>query len=211
MGVLIETSRTRIGPGDSRARRMVVVLLQRTGPLGWMVLAAPVVLGVVVLISFWPAAPGGAVAGSFRPSPGDHGATQRNDCGAATLYTICRLDRKDYSLSRLRELTKTSSSGTTMLDIKRVAERVGFRVDARNGSWRELQQHVRNPGAYAILHTVGRGGGHFVGVVGAPNKNCLRFADILRGARDFDEDEFHAVYNWAGNMLLLSSIELHGK
>jgi len=187
-----------------------VVRTRRIRPIHWMVLAASVVLLAALVAGLWPAMAGRTWAGSSPPTMGASDASEENGCGPATLYCICRLDGRDYSLKRLRELAKTSSSGTTMLDLKRAAEDVGFRVEARNGRWRDLQEHVGNTRSYVILHTTGRGGGHFLGVVGAPSEHTIRIADMARGAAVFDEDGFRATYRWEGNMLLLRGDEPSG-
>jgi len=91
-----------------------------------------------------------------------------------------------------------------MLNLKQAAEQVAFRVDARKGSWAVLRRHVRRPGAYAIVHTISTDGGHFIGVVDAPNDDgAIRVMDVIKGVRDVAEDAFLRAYPWGGNMLLL--------
>lgn len=184
--------------------RIVAVSLQRiTGPICGVAVAGLVVLLAVALLSFWPAATSGNGPGSCRSVVGGYGVQQRNDCGATTLYCICRLAGKEHSLESLRELSRTGSSGTTMLDLKRAAEHLGFRVAARSGPWCELQRHVRTAGAYAIVHTGGERGGHFVGAVGAPDERTIRVLDVVRGVEDLDRRAFLAAHDWRGYMLLL--------
>ena len=187
-----------------------MVRTRRICPIHWMVLAVSIVLLAALVAGLWPAMAGRTRADSLPPTMGVFGAAEGNGCGPATLYCICRLDGKDYSLMRLRELANTTSSGTTMLDLKRAAEHVGFRVAARNGAWRDLHEHVGNTRAYVILHTTGRGGGHFLGVVGAPSEHTIQIADMARGAAVLDEDGFRATYRWEGNMLLLRGDEPSG-
>ncbi|NQT17727.1 MAG: hypothetical protein HQ582_33535 [Planctomycetes bacterium] len=127
----------------------------------------------------------------------------RRDCGPATLYCICRLVGKPYKLDSLKQLTETSSSGTTMLNLKDAASNVGFEVDARNGSWDMLQRHVQRPGRYAIVHATVDGSGHFVGIAGAVGPRSVRVVDVARGVRDLDEEGFAAAYDWKGHMLRL--------
>lgn len=113
-----------------------MVRTRRICPIHWMVLAVSIVLLAALVAGLWPAMAGRTRADSLPPTMGVFGAAEGNGCGPATLYCICRLDGKDYSLMRLRELANTTSSGTTMLDLKRAAEHVGFRVAARNGAVR---------------------------------------------------------------------------
>lgn len=189
---------------------VTVVLTRRIRPIHWMVLAASLVLLASLAAGFWPAAAGHTWSDPLPPTKGAFGSGEENGCGPATLYCICRLEGKDYSLKRLRELANTTSSGTTMLNLKRAAEHVGFRVEARNGRWRDLQGHVGNSRSYAVLHTVGSRGGHFLGVVGAPSGHTIRIVDMGRGAAVLDEDGFRATYRWEGNMLLLTGDEPSG-
>jgi len=135
------------------------------------------------------------------------GEPRANDCGATALYLICRIDGRPRSMGSLRELSKTSSSGTTMLNLKRAALEVGFRVDARQGSFGVLQRHVRNAGSYAIVYTIGDRGGHFLAVAGAPDERRIRVADVARGVADLRQHAFFSTYDWRGYMLLLSADE----
>lgn len=180
-----------------------MVLTRRIRPIQGMMLAASAVLLAALVAGLWPAIAGPTWADSSPPTMGALRAAEGNGCGPATLYCICRLDGKDHSLKRLRELAKTSSSGTTMLNLKSAAERVGYHVEARNGRWRDLQQHARDLRSYAILHTINGEGGHFVGAMGAPSEHMIQIADMARGVAVFDEKSFRTTYQWEGNMLLL--------
>ena len=131
------------------------------------------------------------------------GAIRSNRCGAVTLYCICRLAGKPVAFDCVRRRTRTSSSGTSMLNLKEAASTIRFRVAGRQASFDLLQRHVRRPSAYAILHTVGNGGGHFVGVVDASDGGIIRVVDAVKGVHDFDEQGFLSEYDWDGNMLLL--------
>jgi hypothetical protein len=99
------------------------------------------------------------VDGAYGTNP-DSGEAQQanptltsNNCGASALYCICKLAKRPHTLESLKELTSSSSSGTTMLNLRRAALKIGFEVDGRHGSFDALQRHVRGRNAYAIVHT----------------------------------------------------------
>jgi ABC-type bacteriocin/lantibiotic exporter with double-glycine peptidase domain len=114
---------------------------------------------------------------------------------------------KSHTVESLKQLTKTSASGTTMLNLKQAAERLDFHVEARKGNWRALSEHLQHPGHYAILHTIRDRRGHFVALVGALNEKSVRVADVVRGVQDLDERSFFENYVWEGSMLLLSTAD----
>jgi ABC-type bacteriocin/lantibiotic exporter with double-glycine peptidase domain len=87
-----------------------------------------------------------------------------------------------------------------MLDIKQGAVQLGFDVDARQGSLRDLRRHLRSSGSYAILHVHGD---HFVAVLGIGDRTSMRVADPALGVRDLDAEAFREEYVWEGAMLLL--------
>jgi ABC-type bacteriocin/lantibiotic exporter with double-glycine peptidase domain len=180
------------------------MVLSRNGRfICWLGVLCVMAWGIVVFVRCWPAASGLSRVKPFSPAPCHNSTAGQKGCGPATLYCICKLDGKNYSLQQLRELSRTSSSGTTMLSLRDAAERVGFLVDARRGGWHELSRHVRCVGAYAIVHATLDGSGHFVGVVGAPRAHRVRVVDVITGVRDYDNGEFSETYAWDGSMLLL--------
>jgi ABC-type bacteriocin/lantibiotic exporter with double-glycine peptidase domain len=80
------------------------------------------------------------------------------DCGAISLYLICRISETSSSLEEIRKLTKTSVTGTSMFDIKEAAEQLGFRARGAKCSFETLEDHLSEQGHYAILYFRG---GHF--------------------------------------------------
>lgn len=85
-----------------------------------------------------------------EPIP-DESSTAKN-CGAISLYSICRLSDTSSSLEEIRKLTKTSVTGTSMFDIKEAAEELGFRAKGAKCSFEFLGDYLAEQGRYAILY-----------------------------------------------------------
>ena len=96
------------------------------------------------------------------------------DCGASSLYAVCKLDGKNFSLPYLRELTKTTVLGNSMYDLKQAAESILF-----------LEK------------------GHFVVAMEGRKKDAVRILDVLDGIKDLNESELENRLNWKGKALLL--------
>ena len=56
----------------------------------------------------------------------------RSDCGVACLLSIVKFYKGNYSLEKLRELSGTTSQGTTMLGLYEVANKLGFDAEGFN-------------------------------------------------------------------------------
>jgi ATP-binding cassette subfamily B protein len=74
----------------------------------------------------------------------------QSDCGVACLLSIIRYYGGDDSLERLRELSGTTSQGTTLLGLYQTANRIGFDAKGIKGSIEVLKDHQ----APVILHFV---------------------------------------------------------
>lgn len=128
----------------------------------------------------------------------NRGNPTRN-CGAASLYLICRRAQRPQSLDNLLTITHTGVLGTSMLNLRRAAEELGWRVEAYQDTFRTLRSHVKKH-AYAILHV---NGNHFVAVLGAAGADDLYIADPALGVQCLDQERFEEAYDWDGVMLLL--------
>jgi ATP-binding cassette subfamily C protein len=60
------------------------------------------------------------------------------DCGAACLATICAHHRAHLPMGWIRHLVGTSKEGTTLLGLKRGAEKLGFNAQAAKADTRLL-------------------------------------------------------------------------
>ena len=99
---------------------------------------------------------GGAEVPVAEEIPG--ASSTAKDCGAISLYLICRISGTSSSLEEIRKLTKISVTGTSMFDIKEAAEQLGFRARGSKCSFGTLWDHLSDRGHFAILYFQG---GHF--------------------------------------------------
>jgi len=123
------------------------------------------------------------------------------DCGAVALYVICKKEGINPDLGFIRELVKTTSTGTNMLDLARGAESVGFNVKGCRCSFEYLYQHIRERGHYAILHSKRE---HFVAVISTKKADTVRVVDLPNGVKDMSMEDLQDWLGWEGNALLLS-------
>jgi hypothetical protein len=136
-----------------------------------------------------------------RPAAVD-GESRWSHCALATLYMLSRLAGISHSLASLEDMFADLGHPCSMLELKCVAERVGFEVEACRGTWQSLVGH-RDAGRYAILHV---DGSHFIVAFPVPLHGAIRVADPSRGVREYREEEFVNAYKWTGAMLCLRSV-----
>ncbi len=110
------------------------------------------------------------------------------DCGVAAFNMICRYYGCKVSLSYIRELTHTTIDGTTLNDICRAANEIGFDAKAVKVSGRNLDQ-LNLP---AIIHWKNN---HWVVLV-SQNKQQMRIADPAKRIHWINRDEFEDY--WTG-------------
>ena len=118
------------------------------------------------------------------------------DCGAACIATVALHHGKRIPLSRLRNLVGTSSSGTTLLGLRRGAEAIGFHARPVRATAQLLQQLEAIP-VPAIVHWQGN---HWL-VLHAVNGRGVTIADPAVGVRQLSRQEF--LSGWANGVLLL--------
>ena len=83
------------------------------------------------------------------------------DCGPAAIASIAKFFGKNFTLSRIRELTGTGQFGTNLLGLKRGAEALGFHSRALKVSSTNIDQKLQF--LPAIIHWTGN---HFVVLFG---------------------------------------------
>ncbi len=74
----------------------------------------------------------------------------RSDCGVVCLKTVLNSFQSDFSLEKLRELSGTSTSGTTMLGLMQCAQKIGLEAKGFEATIDALKHNKQ----IAILHTV---------------------------------------------------------
>jgi ATP-binding cassette subfamily B protein len=141
----------------------------------------------------------------FRAEPETYGSSfppsgRQVDCGACSLYVICKIVGREQSLEYLRGLTKTSNLGTNMFNLKEAAEIIGFDTEGCQLSFSALHQELAYHGKYAILHSQHD---HFVAVVGTAGADRIRLLDNVLGIQDLSEEDVNRIYHWDGATLLL--------
>ncbi|WP_164515248.1 peptidase domain-containing ABC transporter [Flavobacterium ustbae] len=67
---------------------------------------------------------------------------ERSDCGVACLLSIIKFHKGNNSLEKLRELSGTTSQGTTMLGLYEVAKNIGFDSEGFNISIEILKENT---------------------------------------------------------------------
>ena len=121
------------------------------------------------------------------------------DCGAISLYLICRASGISSSLEEIRKLTKTSVTGTSMYDIKEAAEQQGFQSRGTKCSFEALWDYLSGRGHYAILYFRS---GHFDPAVQIADGK-IRIVDTRRlETKDCSAEELNKM-GWDETALLL--------
>jgi ATP-binding cassette subfamily B protein len=119
------------------------------------------------------------------------------DCGAACLAMISRYWGKNFSINWLRELAKVGRSGSSLKNLGKAAEAIGFESRPVRASLSSLADQ-RNPW---IAHW---GGDHYVVVYKVKGDKIL-VADPGFGKQFYDRQKF--LEGWTGYALLLTPTE----
>lgn len=118
------------------------------------------------------------------------------DCGVACLATIVKYYGKNFSLNRIRELVGTGKTGTTLLGLRKGAEKLGFNGRSAQAS-PEIVDQLHEITLPAIIHWQGY---HYVVLYAQKNKQYI-IADPAVGIRYIDKEELLA--NWNDGLILL--------
>ena len=117
------------------------------------------------------------------------------DCGAASLASICQHYGKNFTMSRCREVVGTGNQGTTLLGLKQGAEILGFNTRAAKASPEIVNRH-RLP-LPAIIHWKGY---HWVILYGKKGKKYV-IADPGIGILFLEKKEL--LDGWTNGVMLL--------
>ena len=101
-----------------------------------------------------------------------------SDCGPACITYICNHYKKEILLSKIRELSKTTEKGSTMLGLVEALESLGFDVKAWRGNREVFDKPFTLP-CIARVYTK-EGLSHFV-VITKVNKNHIYIMDPAEG------------------------------
>jgi ATP-binding cassette subfamily B protein len=135
----------------------------------------------------------GSTQGQALPCIRQH---NEEDCGAACLATVCARHRAHLPMGWIRHLVGTSREGTTLLGLKRGAEKLGFNAQAAKADASLLDDLQALP-LPMICHWQGC---HWVVLHGARGDQLL-VADPGVGLRRLSREQFLA--GWTNGVLLL--------
>ena len=123
----------------------------------------------------------------------------QSDCGVACVLSIIRYYNGDEQLEKIRRLSGTDASGTSLLGLYQSANALGFKANAFEAEIENLEE-IAEP---CILHVINQGGlPHYVVLYGKPLKEGRSFilGDPSSGIRIIDAGELLKV--WKSKALL---------
>jgi ATP-binding cassette, subfamily C, bacteriocin exporter len=121
----------------------------------------------------------------------------RLDCGPAALLSVLRYYGGHTSLVHMREMCATDIHGTTMLDMVRAAEKVGFSARGATGSFSDLAREQMPCIAHVVL---ANGLEHFLVIFKIAGKRLL-VGDPGKGKYYLAQKEFEEI--WAQRAVIL--------
>jgi len=121
----------------------------------------------------------------------------RLDCGPAALLSVLRFYGGDAGLAHIRAWCNTDLNGTTMLDMVRAGQRLGFQARGVCGSFADLRQQPLPCIAHVVLAD---GWNHFL-VIYKIVKERLYVGDPAKGRLYLSRTEFETL--WARRCVIL--------
>lgn len=117
------------------------------------------------------------------------------DCGPTCLKIVAKHYKKNFSLQYIRNISETTRSGSSLLDLSDAAEKMGFRSLGVKISYRDLQEAPLpcilhwNKSHFVVLYDIGK----------SKKKSAakLKISDPGHGLLEFTKDEF--LISWIGN------------
>lgn len=127
----------------------------------------------------------------------------QSDCGVACLLSVIKFYNGNHSLEKLRELSGTTTQGTTMLGLYQVANELGFTAEGIRGEMQALKNHDEP----VILHfQIVKNNDHYVVCYEYDKQKGFLIGDPAKGIYYLNEDELEK--NWVSkNCLVLSPNE----
>jgi ABC-type bacteriocin/lantibiotic exporter with double-glycine peptidase domain len=128
---------------------------------------------------------------------------EQPDCGAKSLYVVCKWCGKTVGLAELRDMVGTGSEGTTMLRLKLAAERLGLRAEGVKIAYADLLRQLRQKNGVAILHVRNT---HFIAAAvsrGSDRSGQLEIIDPALGPAMVKDRDLVKTYGWDGCALIV--------
>ena len=120
------------------------------------------------------------------------------DCGPAALLSILRCHGGNTTLVHARQLCHTDARGSTMLDLVRAAESMGFHATGASGSFADLAKETMPCIAHVVLE---EGLQHFL-VIYRIKKGRLYVGDPGKGRYTLSQSEFEKIWQHRAVILL---------
>lgn len=122
-----------------------------------------------------------------------------SDCGPACIASVIARYGNKVSVSRIRQMARTDSHGTSMLGLVNTLEKLNFTARGLKGS----AEHLKGLPCPFIAHLVQPGGLHHYVVVYKVGKNKLRIMDPAIGKlKTWKSDQFKE--QWSGAVIALA-------
>ena len=122
------------------------------------------------------------------------------DCGASSLFMICKHTGRDVPLEEVRVPAGLSPQGTTLLQIKQAAERLGFETTTIKTTLEDLTARLTGK-VSAVLHC---SPAHFVAIIREPTTNALVILDPARSGAIQTNNATLRQLGWEGYSLILT-------
>lgn len=125
---------------------------------------------------------------------------EQSDCGVACLLSVIKFYNGSHSFEKLRELSGTTSQGTTMLGLCQVANELGFTAEGYKTDLESLKKH----GEPVILLTLNEGQAqHYLVCYGYNAQNGFLIGDPAKEVYYLKEAELEN--NWVSKKCLVLS------
>jgi len=115
----------------------------------------------------------------------------QSDCGVACLLSLLKYYGGDSSLEKLRELSGTSITGTTMLGLYQAAEKIGFIAEGNEADIEALIEH----GKPLILHVlIDETLEHYIVCYGFSKNGNALIGDPAEGIKEISKDKLNKIW-----------------
>jgi len=127
------------------------------------------------------------------------------DCGPAALLSVLKFYGGNASLVFMRELCETTAQGSTMLDLVKAAEKVGFKAYGAKGEYEDLLKEKMPCIAHVVLESRLN---HFAIIYKINSKGVL-IGDPGKGIYKLKKEKFLKIWQKKSVILLQPNSKLH--